>query len=260
MTVPLHFELGDSNCPQGHAVLYFSDNIEGTYAATYVVVLPIQMDIGKYLPPLLASQFGSLAGDALGGGMNCFAAPPMPEVIEDIASIRQLATLRGDDLLYGGQIPLNDPVVGMQAASDAVHEYSNMYALYADSIPAGSLGDIGSSNYQDQAEVQRVLYQLMNEQDRMAELSKLVVAMRFAAERQDDELARETEISLAVIRPMFPSHFWLEKLLVAAGDLSEAGARVTQLHIERCYKLLAEDFAEVEVLESRIKELDSQKM
>lgn len=256
----LNFEIGNVDRPQGHAVLYFHDELEGKYAATYVVVLPIQMDIGKYLPPLMASQFGSMAADALGDGMNCFAAPPMPEVVDGIDSVRQLAAQRGDDLLYGGPISINDPAAGMQATSDAVHEYAGLYTAYADSIPAGLLDDTINSGSRDQAEVHSVLYELMNEQDRMAELSRLLVAKRFAAERQDAELGRETELSLGAIRPLFPSHFWLDKLLDAASDLSEVGARMTQLHIERCYKLLAEDFSAVELLESQINDLESRRL
>ena len=52
----MRFELGDPDLPRGHALLYFRDPQEPLRVwATYLVVPPIAMDIGKYIPPLLAA-------------------------------------------------------------------------------------------------------------------------------------------------------------------------------------------------------------
>ena len=58
----INFEIGNSQSPKGHAILYFGSLASG-FSATYVVLLPIKMDMSKYLPPLMAAQLGSEAND-----------------------------------------------------------------------------------------------------------------------------------------------------------------------------------------------------
>ena len=100
--------------------------------------------------------------------------------------------------------------------------------------------------------VQHVLYELMSDRDRLAELSKLVGTMRFALESQDNALASETDASLDALARTLPGHYWGERVRKAAGDSSGGGARLAQLYVERCYKLLDEEFAEVAALERAI--------
>ena len=41
----LNFEIGDPSQPRGHALLYFTDSSNGQVFATYVVLLPITVDV-----------------------------------------------------------------------------------------------------------------------------------------------------------------------------------------------------------------------
>ncbi|GIT69319.1 MAG: hypothetical protein Ct9H300mP27_04230 [Chloroflexota bacterium] len=57
----INFEIGNPNRPKGHALAYFKVDTEPDYLyATYVVTLPIQADLTKYVPPFLASHLGNL--------------------------------------------------------------------------------------------------------------------------------------------------------------------------------------------------------
>ena len=53
----LTFRVGDPDRPRGHALLFFRDADDPDIAwATYLVVAPIQMDLGKYIPAAFATQ------------------------------------------------------------------------------------------------------------------------------------------------------------------------------------------------------------
>lgn len=251
----LTFEIGDESRPKGHALLYFG-NPQAGLLATYVVLLPVKMDMSKYLPPMLAAQLGGLASEVIGDGGASFAAPPIPEEVESVEPLRHLAELRGDDFVWGGDMVLGDLHAAMRQATEAVHEYETLYRRYLDANPApapsaperslpGDAGDPSGS-------VQQVVYGLMSDRDRLAELSKLAGTMRFALESQDNGLVEETNVSLQALGRALPERFWAERVRRAARDPSDAGARLAQLYVERCYKLLEEDFAAVQTIEEQI--------
>lgn len=154
---------------------------------------------------------------------------------------------------------LGDLQAAMRQAAEAVHEYETLYQRYLDanprpapSAPERSLpADAGDAS----GSVQQVVYGLMSDRDRLAELSKLVGTMRFALESQDDGLVEETNVSLQALGRALPERFWADCVLWAAHDPSDAGTRLAQLYVERCYKLLEEDFAAVQALEEQIASL-----
>ena len=250
----LTFEIGEPERPKGHAIVYFRSPTSDEVLATYVLILPIPMDVGKYLPPLLASQLGAMAGEAMTEGMGSFAAPPVPESVESVDFLRGLASMRGDDLVSGGSVVLGDAMAAMHEAAEAVQEYQRLYRQYAGSAqPAPgapkAVEAVGS------ADVQRVLYELMGERDRLGELSKLVGTMRFANEGGDTALADETDGRFEALEELLPDHYWVARVRSAARDASDAGAQLVQLYVDRAYKLADEDFAAVELLEKRIADL-----
>ena len=254
----LTFEIGDESRPKGHALLYFG-NPQAGLLATYVVLLPVKMDMSKYLPPMLAAQLGGLASEMIGDGGGSFAAPPIPEEVESIEPLRHLAELRGDDFVWGGDMVLGDLQSAMRQATEAVHEYETLYQRYVNANPAPEAPVSGRALPNDAGDpsgsVQQVIYELMSDRDRLAELSKLVGTMRFALESHDEALAEETNVSLQALGQALPERFWGERVRKAARDPSGAGARLAQLCVERCYKLLEEDFVAVRTLEEQIASL-----
>ena len=246
----ISFDRGDSQRPSGHALLYFKDRDAGHIVASYVLVLPIKMDIGKYLPPLLASQLGSMVTESLGGSLTSFAAPPMPEAVESVEALRQLAVVRGDDLVNGGPIAASDVAMAMQATAEAVQAYAALYTRYLEAQPLG--GGAPANEPASGADVQRVIYEMLSERDRLTELSKLVGTLRFALERGDADLAGETEASLQTLGALLPDRYWVARVRAAASDLSARGSLLAGLYLDRCFKLASEDYAAVEGLEQQI--------
>lgn len=253
----LTFVIGDAATPKGHAVVYFRSGAD--ILATYVIVLPISMDMGKYLPPLLASQLGGMAGDVLGEGMGSFAAPPVPEKVESVDFVESLARLRGDDLIEGASVSANDIAAAMSEAADVTQQYNSLYTQYAGGPAKPPEEDIRGVEAQaaavGSARVEHVLYELMSDRDKLGELSKLVGTMRFAAERADQELIEETDGSMEALERLLLEHYWAGRVRSSAKDTSEKGGQLAQLYVERCYKLLDEDFSAVEQIEKRISDL-----
>ncbi len=250
----LTFDIGDPDRPLGHAIVYFLSGPD--VLATYVVVLPVPMDMGKYLPPLLASQLGGMAGEALGAGMGSFAAPPAPEQVDGLPYLEELARLRGDDLVMGGNVTLGDIAAAMHEAAEAVQEYNRLYERHRDSVPAHAPEPAAIAG-EASVDVQRMLYELLTERDRLGELSKLVGTLRFAQERGDTALVSESEASLEALERLLPMRYWTDRVRRAARDMSERGASLAQFYVERCYKLLDEDYAAVQDLERRITALEA---
>ncbi len=262
----LNFDIGDASAPKGHAIVYFRAGTD--ILATYVLVLPITMDMGKYLPPLLASQLGGMAGDIMGQGMGSFAAPPVPERVESIDYLDRLAQTRGDDLIAGGNLILGDVPAAMSETAQVVHEYNALYeqsngppaatplGAQHGGAPGGDLRTLDEERTNpDSARVEHVLFELMNDHDKLGELSKLVATMRFATERNDEALIDETDASIAALERLLPEHYWPGKVRAAAKDISTNGATLAQLYVERCYKLIGEDFPAVEQIEKKIARL-----
>jgi hypothetical protein len=252
----LNFDVGDPQQPKGHALVYFRNRDDARVYATYVLVLPIQMDMGKYLPPLLASQLGSMAGEALSGSMTSFAAPPMPEAVESVAELQRLASLRGDDLIDAGSFSASDMSAAMQETAMATQAYFGLYQVHFDAHqeaqPEAIRASEGRLEEPGLASVHRVLFELMNDRDRLAELSKLVGTMRFALERDDTSLAQETSDGMQVLEEIMSERYWVVKVRKAASDLSERGATLARLYLERCYKLIDEAYEAVTDLERQI--------
>ena len=251
------FEIGNPNRPRGHALIYFHSREGNQVVVTYALALPVKMDFGKYLPPLLASQFGGM--DI--GDMSSFAAPPMPEAVPSIEMLEELAKLRNDDLVYAGPLSTNDVSSAIQDASEAVQEYVSLYQEYVanhDSVLSAPSDEKEDTNGDAESlEVQRMVYELLTERDRLSEGAKLVGSMRFAQGNNDNILAKETDISLEALENLLPSHFWVDRIRGAAKDASEHGAGMARLYVDRCYKLLDEDYETVKQIEEQItKELE----
>ncbi len=250
----LEFEIGDSSRPRGHALLYFKDtNGSGIYA-TYLIVLPIEVDMGKYLPPLLASQLGGMTGALGNEGMDSLAAPPMPELMTGgISALERLAAQRADDLIFGGNLPIVDIQSSVQSTGEAAQEYAQMYNDGVANTPAMAMAEaVKADDAQQSSDVHRVLFELLSERDRLAELSKLVGTIRFAVEQGDDTLVNESDNVMLALEGLLPDHYWVSRIRLASKDTSINGEKITRLLVERCYLLLNEDFSALEETESQI--------
>ncbi|MBI4201689.1 MAG: hypothetical protein HY532_01060 [Chloroflexi bacterium] len=244
----LTFDLGNSDQPKGHALLYYHSG--SGFAATYLVVLPFMVDFAKYVPPVLASQVRMSGLEQF----SAFAMPPMPEAVADYATLDETARRRGDDLVYGGNVPENDYLESAQRVNDHVQEYASLYqkrVQEAAPAPSSGLAETASD-----FSVRDVMFSMMSERDRLQELAKLMGKLRFAVEGNDTALATETEAEMQAIAHYLPESYQAAHLIQASKRPGPTGARLAKLYLDRCYMLSAGDFARVERVEGEIREAE----
>lgn len=243
----LRFERGSQDRPRGHALLYLRHQGDpGTVLATYVVVLPIPVDISKYIPPMLASSMG--AQDV--GDVSAVPWPPIPEQVASYEHLLRLADQRDDDLIFAGTA---DPArvdsllhVTAQAAQAYLELYTRRSAIPAEAPSAEAPSDL---------DVDAVLYSLMSEHDRLTELVKLTGKLRDAVDTGDRQRTEETVADIRKLARHFSEKYRLDQFLAAAQMPGDRGRRLAELYVERCYHLRNEDYAGLAEVDERIRAL-----
>ena len=248
----LVFERGDSAAPKGHALLYFreSDGVGKLYS-TYVVVLPIAIDLVKYMPPFLANQLPHVNAQEL----SAFAFPPMPEEAGGQGQLESLAEARGDDLVFGGDVPAGQVQDMLMRVNDVVQEYAQRYQSYIGD--AATVQAVAEPEAISGHTINEVLFELMSDRDRLGELSKLTGRLRFAVEGSDVRQVQDAEDEVRVLSRFLPERYQIDSLLRAAKDPSRNGGDLAQLYLERCYKLADEDYPSLADIEERIRVLEA---
>lgn len=254
----LNFEKGDPQSPKGHALIYFKVNTEPDKVyATYVVTLPVKADLSKYVPPFLASHLGN----APLSDFSAFAMPPVPEPVDSYEELERLSRLRDDDLVFGDSMFSFDLPRMMEAVTEAVQSYSQMCNTYFGGATPQEVASPGPSALESEAEedssyqVNEVLFGLMSEGDKLAELSRLLGKLRFAQEGQDLPMVGEATEEIKALARHLPEEFRVSSLLAAAQDASQQGARLAQLYLDRCFRLSAGETGKAEALEQEIQDL-----
>ena len=261
----LTFEKGDAQRPRGHAVVYFRVDTEPDKVyASYMVVLPVRADFGKYVPPFLASHLGNLPLN----DFSSFAMPPVPEEVNSYDELERLSDLRQDDLVFGSSMFSFDLPRMMEAITDAVQSYAELCTDFyerqglggapaAESLPAGAAGE-GEEQEDDldaSFSVNEVLFSLMSERDKLAELSRLLGKLQFAQEGQDEGMTGEVTEEITALSRHLPEEFQVLNLLAAAQEANSQGSRLAQLYLDRCFRLSDGDMGSVAALDVEIREL-----
>ncbi len=246
----LTFRAGDPDRPRGHALLFFRDADDPDVAwATYLVVAPIQMDLGKYIPAAFATQ---LAGQLQQTGPSAYPLPPVPEKIEGgVEWLERLAGLRGDDLLDGGTVRMGDPLYALQPVAEVGTQYAEACARYVESAPAVAAADV-SPRASESVDVDELLMQVMPDRDKVGRLARLAGTLRYAAEGGDQKLVDETLGDMRRVARHLGDKFRPAELIEAAQSTDAQSAQLAQLYIERCYRLVDEDYAAMAELDSQI--------
>jgi hypothetical protein len=243
------FERGSSERPRGHALLYFRSRSDPQEVwVTYVVILPVNVDVSKYVPPFLMNQMGELSSKEL----SAFAFPPAPERLGSYEALEQMAASREDDILFAGTLNPTDLPSAMMSISEATQQYAEMYSRYAGTAEAGTRMD-----EMEGAGVSDVLYGLMSESDRLTELTKLVGRLRFAVDGSDESLISETEEEISLLASHLPDNLDIPKLVRAAKSSDSRSAKLAELYLQRCYHLSLEEYAKLGQVEARIREMES---
>lgn len=233
----LNFEVGDAQAPLGHGLIYFTSSAGPEVLATYVLVLPIAVNLEKYVPPAFASlvQTGEL------GGESATPIPPMAEQVESLDWLRALAEARKDDLVDAGSLySLELPNV-IQMTQEAAGAYAE---LYRNRAPIEVSGVAPPANR----------FEGMSEGERLGQMTKLVGRLRDTLGTPDSESVRA---ELREVAATLPSKYRVDELLEWAAQPGGTGQQLATLHLQRSYMLLSEDYLEVADIERRIRELQT---
>lgn len=258
----IRFLRGDPQAPKGHAIFIARSTTDArTILATYCVVPPMPLSLAKYLPPLLAAQ---LPPEELQDATNIpvMPIPPMLEEGSTLEHLEVLAERRDDDVCDLGTIDPRDTGARMQLVAQGCQEYGQYYANYSSSfaqeapsiepLPAEQLPPL------DDLDTEELLIQTMSDRQRLTELGKLVGVARYALEGHDAHLLQDTRQRMQKIAKPLPDKYRSTELLAAAFDASERGARLAELYLERGFKLLDEEYADIPRIERAIRELQQQ--
>lgn len=254
----LHFLRGDPQAPRGHAIFVArSTSDPHIILSTYCVVPPMPLSLAKYLPSFLASQ---LSPEELQDATNVpvMPIPPMLEEAGSLEHLEMLAERRDDDVCEIGSVNPRDDAARMQLVQYGCQEYGQLYISYSSSfaqVPAIASADIDEDLPLDDLDAEELLLQTMTDRQRLAELSKLVGVARYALEGRDTKQLQDTKRRMQRIATMLPEKYRTSDLIAAAFDSNERGAQLAELYLERGFKLLDEEYAEIPRIERAIREL-----
>ena len=243
------FERGSADNPRGHALIYFQSSHDASeLLATYLVVLPIQVDVSKYVPPFLMNQIGEMGAKEL----SAFAFPPAPEQVSGMSYIQELAQAREDDIIFGGTISTMDVTSLLGTVNEAIGWYADLCSdqiQQPDALPE-EVGD------EDSLSVNDVLYGLMSDQDKLSELTRLVGRLRDAVGSGDLALAGETRSEIMALGRHLPESHQVSRLAEAASSGAENSAQLASLYLQRCFHLMSEEYVKLGQVEEDIRGLE----
>ena len=244
----MNFEQGSQEQPRGHAILYFRSPT--AVLASYIVVLPLMVDFSKYIPPFMATQ----VKDAGLEQFSAFAMPPLPERVESYEVLEELARARGDDLIYGGDIPGEDFLEAAQRINDAVQSYAQLYRGRAQATQEEAPGELETGT--PGLSVGEVVYSLMSDRDKLRELTKLVGKLRFAIEGSDRRQMAEAKLEMQTLSKHLPNSYGIPRLIEVAESSVERESHLAELYLDRCYRLCDEDYMGLQKVEVAIQEAE----
>jgi hypothetical protein len=254
----LTFRAGDPDRPRGHALVFFRDgDAPDIVWATYLVVAPIKMDLGKYIPAAFASQ---LSGQLAAAAPSAYPLPPVPEKFEGgLEALERLAELRSDDVIDGGTIRMNDPLYALQPITDIGAQYAERCTTYFESNPLptapASVGELSSSA--SDVDVDELLLQVMPDREKVSRLARLTGTLRYAIDGGDRRLIDETVADMSRVGRHLSDKYRPNELIAAAQSPSANSAQLAQLFLERCYRLIDEDYAALADIDRQIEALQA---
>ncbi len=256
----MRFLRGNPQAPKGHAIFIArSTSDPRTVFCTYCIVPPTPLSLAKYLPSFLAAQ---LPPEELreAANVNVMPIPPMLEEGSSLEHLQMLADRRDDDLCDIGSINPKDEGARMQRVAEGCQEYGQLYLNYTltfeqvtSTARMDQLNEPGIPL--DDLDTEELLIQTMTDRERLTELGKFVGMARYALEGHDTNLLQETKQKMQRIAGRLAEKYKTFELVHVATDPGERGARLAELYLERAFKLLDEEYADIPQIERAIREL-----
>jgi hypothetical protein len=269
----LRFIRGTREAPRGHAMIIVRPYGQARSAlATYCIVLPITFSIGRYIPPILASQLPAEGLRDMGNGPSVMPIPPMLEDVDDVESLIALAEVREDDVVEIMGLTAGHENQRMELAALTCAEYQDLYQRYtANRHPTTRANEPALANPADSLPATPLhpsepdpLDTLLNpaspvaDVDQLKEIAMLISTLRYAQEGHDEHLVDETKRALRRAIAPLAEKYRAAELLTAAAITGPRGQQLTDLYLTRAYRLAAEDYSAIPALEQQIQELTSQ--
>ena len=222
--------------------------------ATYLVVAPIKMDLGKYIPAAFATQ---LSGQLAASTPSAYPLPPVPEKFEGgLAALERLAELRADDLIDGGTLRMSDPLYALQPVTDIGAQYAERCTSYIAAQPLEPAPEPATAGRSaSDVDVDELLMQVMPDREKVGRLARLTGTLRYAIEGGDKRAIDETVAEMERVARHLSEKYRPDELIAAARSSNTASAELAQLFIERCYKLVDEDYVALAEIDRRIETL-----
>ncbi len=255
----IRFLRGNAQAPKGHAIFVArSTQDPRSVYYTYCVIPPMPLSLGKYLPAFLAAQ---LPPEELreASNVNVMPIPPMLEEGSTMEYLELLAERRDDDLCDVGTINPRDDAVRVQRVADSCTEYGQLYLSYSATFSQSQAMpalEEDTSLPLDDLDADELLFQTMSDRQRLTELGKLIGMIRYAQEGHDITLLNDTKRRMQRITRLLADKYKGDELLQSALEPGERGSRLAQLYLERSFKLLDEEYAEIPRIERAIRELE----
>ena len=213
-------------------------------------MLPIAIQITKYIPPMLAAQLP--LGDFKNAG--ALPLPPVPEPVEGRAFIERLAEQRRDDLIDGGKLNPSDLGRSMTVVGEIAQKYAALYegaiarlvTPSADVATTDSVSDVSASD---------VIYGLMSEDQRLGELAKLAGQLRYAVDGGDKRQAEDLGAEIERLGEHLPPTYRIGEFVAAARRPGSSGHELATLYLDRCFKLAREEYSDLTRIEREIERL-----
>jgi hypothetical protein len=264
----LRFVRGNSQAPRGHAIVIVRlAGQPGHGLATYCIVLPIQFSIGRYIPPILASQLPIEGLRDMGAGPSVMPVPPMMEDVDDVDMLIALAEMRDDDVVELTGLDVGREQQRMELAAMVSAEYHELYQRYAAtnqgtpraSIPRANPADSAPAPTNGPDPLEGLLAEPTpgSDQEQLSQVATLIGTLRYAQEGHDTRLVDETLRSLRRATAPLADKYRAADLIAAAQMAGERGQQLTELYLQRAFRLAAEDYAAIPALEQQIRDLDA---
>jgi hypothetical protein len=246
----LSFERGDPARPRGHALVYFRAAADpNQILASYVVVPPISMDFGRYVPPMFAAQLGGM----LPTGPSAFPLPPFPEGVQSYAWVEETAASRGDDLIDGGTVDATDVQRLLMVMTEIASEYAALYEKRAVGAPEPEPEREPSAL--PSVDVDELFLSLMSDREKVEKLARLTGTLRYAVEGQDRTLLEDTVGEMERIGRNLADRYRVAELIAAARDPEPRAGKLAEVLLQRCFKLAAEEYDALAALDRQIEAL-----
>jgi hypothetical protein len=98
----------------------------------------------------------------------------------------------------------------------------------------------------------------MPDREKVGRLARLAGTLRYALEGGDTRLVDETVSDMQRVSKHLTDKYRPAELIAAARSIEPRGAQLAELYLERCYRLVDEDYAAMADLDSKIEQIRTQ--